>query len=311
MSQIVLTESQLVELKTKLYRDKVIKESAGKLQLNEATGWNTFFDYVGIIDPTGMVDFFNGLSYFDQGDNFFGILSMVSAIPLLGDMAAKPLMISAKAGKTSLNMLRGAMATGDAVQVARAAAKSGPEAKKFVSTANQWSQPLMNILEKGKNIPLIGGFFKTIEGNVKLLTASADAMNAGKTGMSVFRNYGINRQKGLLSRWWQRGLGLQKNIQLSKQLAATKFWSRFLDSLGIANFVGPDKFESIYGPQMTQEALETYASTTEGQSLYQQEIAKLMGQKPQTQQSPTVVGNTGGISQSPITSVLLKLLSPI
>ena len=46
MSQIVLTESQLVELKTKLYRDKVIKESAGKLQLNEATGWNTFFDYV-------------------------------------------------------------------------------------------------------------------------------------------------------------------------------------------------------------------------------------------------------------------------
>ena len=311
MSQIVLTETQLMELKVKLSRDKVIEESFGKLPLNEATGWNTFFDYVGIIDPTGMVDFFNGLSYFNQGDNFFGVLSMVSAIPVLGDIAAKPLMISAKAGKTSLNMLRGAMATGDAVQVARAAAKSGPEAKKFVSTANQWSQPLMNILEKGKNIPLIGGFFKTIQGNVKLLTNSAEAMNAGKAGTSVFRNYGINREKGLLSRWWQRGFGLQKNIQLSKQLAATKFWSRFLDSLGIANFVGPDKFESIYGPEMTQEALETYASTPEGQSLYKQEIAKLMGQQTQIPQLPSISGTEGGISQSPITSALLKLMSPI
>lgn len=311
MSQIVLTESQLMELKTKLSRNKVIEESLGKLPINEATGWNTFFDYVGIIDPTGMVDFFNGLSYFNQGDNFFGILSMVSAIPVLGDMAAKPLMISAKAGKTSLNMLRGAMATGDAVQVARAAAKSGPEAKKFVSTANQWAQPLMNILEKGKKIPLIGGFFKTIEGNVKLLTNSADVMNSGKAGMSVFRNYGINRQKGLLSRWWQRGLGLQKNMQLSKQLAATKFWSRFLDSLGIANFVGPDKFESIYGPAMTQEALETYASSPEGQSLYQQELGKLMGQQTTVQQSSNISGGVQALSQSPITSVLMKLLSPV
>ena len=152
---------------------------------------------------------------------------------------------------------------------------------------------------------------KTIKGKLKWLTNIAEALNVGKAGTSVFRNYGINREKGLLSRWWQRGFGLQKNIQLSKQLAATKFWSRFLDSLGIANFVGPDKFESIYGPEMTQEALETYASTPEGQSLYKQEIAKLMGQQTQIPQSPSISGTEGGISQSPITSALLKLMSPI
>lgn len=43
MSTYLITESQL----------RLISETE---MINEATGWNTFFDIVGIVDPTGMVD---------------------------------------------------------------------------------------------------------------------------------------------------------------------------------------------------------------------------------------------------------------
>lgn len=279
MPSISLTQSQLQTLRETLHSKKI---------LSEATGWNTFFDVVGIVDPTGMVDLLNGISYFKQGDKLYGTLSMVSAIPYLGDLLAKPVMLGAKAGRIGLGGLKSALVVGDATKIAAEATKAGPATSKFVSSSTVWGPKLLQILEQGKNIPLIGGLFKTIEGWIKLFTDSAKIMSKTSKGLpkSAFRNFGINTEKGLLSRWWQRGLGFQKNIQLSRQLAKTKFWLGFLDKLGVANFVGPAEFERMYGSEETQNALETYASTEEGKQQYDEEVSNLMGDG-QTQEKPT------------------------
>ena len=59
-----------------------------KKKLNESKWYNTFFDVVGIFDPTGIVDIINGISYWKQDDKLFAILSWISAIPLLGIMSS-------------------------------------------------------------------------------------------------------------------------------------------------------------------------------------------------------------------------------
>ena len=67
MPEYILTESQL----------NLIKKS----MVNEDTGMNTALSLIGIVDPTGIADLINAISYFKQGDNLFGFLSLISVIP--------------------------------------------------------------------------------------------------------------------------------------------------------------------------------------------------------------------------------------
>ena len=60
--------------------------------ITEAEWYNAVGSVIGIFDPTGLVDFINGISYLSQGDMFFGLLSMISVVPYIGDAVAKPLM---------------------------------------------------------------------------------------------------------------------------------------------------------------------------------------------------------------------------
>ena len=69
--------------------------------INESNWMNTLGDIVGIFDPTGVVDLVNGVSYISQGDNLFGFLSIVSALPNAGDLVAKPDMGALKVGAPS------------------------------------------------------------------------------------------------------------------------------------------------------------------------------------------------------------------
>ena len=89
------TDSQKLLVKDLLqayYPDKVN-------QLNEETYWyNTLGDVLGFFDPTGAVDIINGISYFMQGEKFYGFLSMVAAIPL-ADFFVKPIMGLGKSSK--------------------------------------------------------------------------------------------------------------------------------------------------------------------------------------------------------------------
>ena len=265
MPTYLITESQL----------RVISNNE---MINEATGWNTFFDIVGIVDPTGIVDFGNGISYFYQGDKLFGVLSMVSAIPYLGDLMAKPVLLGGKVTKIGLQAIGVAADAGRASEVARLANKAGGPTRAFVKGSTEWGPKLIETLQQGQKIPLIGRLFKRIENYVSIFTEAAKSMKGtakaskGLLPSSAFRNFGIDTSKNILSRAFQRG-GFIKNRKLSVLFAKSKFWMKFLDWVGVGNFIGPEEFEQMYGPEYTQQAIDSYSSTSEGNSLYKSELA--------------------------------------
>jgi hypothetical protein len=92
----------VVEFLKKLYPSKSKK-------INESHWYNTLGDIVGIFDPTGVVDLVNGISYISQGDNLFGFLSLISAVPYIGDIVAKPVMGALKVGAPSAKALEGVL----------------------------------------------------------------------------------------------------------------------------------------------------------------------------------------------------------
>ena len=98
-----LTEEQkkvVIDVLNHLYPNKNLKE---------AQWYNTAMDFLGIIDPTPITDIINGISYFSQGDKLFGILSLISAVPLFGDVIGKSVMGAAKLGTNSTKALERAM----------------------------------------------------------------------------------------------------------------------------------------------------------------------------------------------------------
>lgn len=76
-----------------------------KVKLIKEAWYNTLGDVIGLFDPTGVVDLVNGISYISQGENLFGLLSMISAVPYIGDVVAKPVMGALKLGKPSAKAL--------------------------------------------------------------------------------------------------------------------------------------------------------------------------------------------------------------
>ena len=80
--------------------------------INESHWWNTVLDFVGIIDPTGVVDFGNGISYLSQEDYLFGFLTLLGAVPIVGKIAdgvLKPVMAALKIGSPSVKAIEEVM----------------------------------------------------------------------------------------------------------------------------------------------------------------------------------------------------------
>jgi hypothetical protein len=208
---------------------KVIYPEKSKL-INEATGWNTFFDFVGIIDPSGMVDFFNGLSYWKQGDKLFAILSWVSVLPVLGDLIAKPVIGLLKVGGSGVKAFRAATLTGDAIKVADAAGKSGGVVAKFVEKSPSWGSKLLGFLNKaGTKYPAIKRLIGLVEEYVKVFVNAGKEM---KTGSKLFGKALGNTEKETLKNTFRgfRDYGgfknkyfkyiLSKDVGLWKKFAA-------------------------------------------------------------------------------------------
>ena len=102
MANIILSEKQLAFIAEQV-------KSNNKEIITEAEWYNLVGDIAGIFDPTGVVDVINGISYFSQGDQLFGLLSIISAVPYAGDVVAKPVMYALKVGKPSAKALNGVM----------------------------------------------------------------------------------------------------------------------------------------------------------------------------------------------------------
>ncbi len=191
MAQFVITEKQLDLIQSNLQFEKSLalaednwqrfnteeKESIieclnyiypekGKL-LKESGWYNTLGDIVGIFDPTGVVDLVNGISYIYQGDNLFGFLSMVSAIPYVGDVVAKPVMGALKLGAPSAKALEGVLKLSKAGKTAEAATElskltaQGGIIGKFVNGFGKVATKLRGVIERVP-MPLFKGMKKTI-----------------------------------------------------------------------------------------------------------------------------------------------------
>jgi RNA polymerase sigma-70 factor (ECF subfamily) len=107
--KIIISELQLNKIKS--YNNPgvnlIINNFAGKNLEPLSEGWlNTLADLVGIVDPTGIVDIGNAISYWTQGRKTFSLLSLLSAIPG-ADFITKPFMLGGKviAGASRMSIL--------------------------------------------------------------------------------------------------------------------------------------------------------------------------------------------------------------
>lgn len=280
------------------------------IDLNESVmDWiQTAGDIVGIFDPTGVVDLVNGVIYFSRGQKFFGILSMISAIPYVGDVIAKPIKGVAMASK-GVKGLEVAMATGKSSKVAQEILKGDKAVTSLANTTSKWAQPLMNILEKGRKIPLIGRFINLISDWIKLFTAGAkEAALTGKTSKSVrvFRDFNVDKM-GKLTKFFRK-IGWWRNPQLSKLILKTKFWGRFLDYMGITKFTTPEQLVNKYGEETVNEKMEEFTNTREGGQLFNDEVSGTTT-KPEAVIKPVEVEKPSSASSNSIDDYFSKLIN--
>lgn len=283
MSDIIITERQL---------ELITKEQTSK-SVNEATGWNTAADFVGILDPTGLVDLGNAVSYFYQGDQLFGLLSLISAIPYAGDAVAKPVMGALKIGSASTKELKVALDLAKVGKTAEASASLAKLAKepgvvgKFLQSAKDWAP---KVASKVDSLP--GGIFKGLKNTIldylKLLeNAGAKSAQFQKYAGSLSKAVGsvakpaenikalqqMLKQEKIFKNLTPRGtmsqifLGgaprLFGNARMRILMRQTKWWLGLLDYIGLGNFVGPEELEAQLGSDGLKKQIENYNNTDE------------------------------------------------
>ena len=145
---ILINENQYIFLQKSLIQENTL--------LNENQWYNTLGDIIGIFDPSGVVDFVNGISYMKQGDYVFGILSMISVLPFIGDLAAKPLLLFGKSGRVirnaeiALKMSKAGDVAG-ATKIIQDLSKSNKYLSKIVNSVSKWSNILITKID---NLPI-------------------------------------------------------------------------------------------------------------------------------------------------------------
>jgi hypothetical protein len=272
--------------------------------------YNTLGDVVGIFDPTGLVDIANGLSYLYQGDTFFGMLSMISAIPYVGDIAAKPIMMAGKGSKlvkSTNSALRLAKAgkTAEAGKIIADAAKSDSMMGKLMGMVRRWAPKLKQIIDKIPGGKLSSGLRNTLKDWVTLFEkvgsgtqkASAIARRAVKKPLTqketinvlkqmqtavkqdskLFRSFGGDAAKGLKGLKNYKAGGVPRlfgNRATRSLMTRTKFWAGFLDWLGVANFVGPEELKQKMGAAF-DEKMNQYSQTGEAQQNWNEDFANV------------------------------------
>jgi len=248
---------------------------------------------LGIVDPTGIVDIVNGISYFSQGDHLFGLLSLISAIPYAGDVVAKPVMGALKIGGVATKGLKSAMSlakAGKTVEASAALAKLAEKpgiVGKFLQSARVWAP---KVASKVEMLPggLLKGFKKTIIDYLKLLQNAGSksarfqkrARNLVKN-MSTVANPAENikalqtflktekvatglAKKGPLANIFLGGAPrLFGDRRMRILMRQTKWWLGFLDYIGVANFVGPDELSGQMSGDDIKRKMEEYNQTTE------------------------------------------------
>ena len=359
MNRLVLTEKEFRERTRKIFNEEQLKITEEKWNsltkvdkifvveflkelypekgslLNEDKWYNTLGDIAGIFDPTGIIDVVNGISYWRQDDKLFAILSWISAIPFLGDAIAKPVVGVVKAGGVGTKALKGAIATNDAVKLAKTAKEMGGPVAKLVESSPMWASKLIAALRGsiGK-VPFLGTRFvglveeflelfvkgsKGMEGSAKLLgkLETKGLSQVEKQGLinqiakeSKFR--GFRDYKNINPSFFSRIAGgvprLWGNSATRSLMRRTKWYLGLLDSIGLGNFVGPEELEKLV-PDLEQKVAE-YSKTQKSQDLWNEEFGNVEGGetpvKPVTATTPEKPMSTS--DADPIGNLMKSLL---
>jgi hypothetical protein len=348
----VLSESEFQEKLIQIYKEeqyKVIEEKWNSLTkddklfvvemlkqvypkkaklLSEAKWYNTVGDVLGIVDPTGIVDFANGVSYWRQGDKLYALLSWISVFPYIGDLIAKPVIGLFKTGGATTKAFKSAVAAGDVAKIASTAKKS-PVLGKFVVESPTWASKLLSALKNmiGK-VPFVGkGFITLVEDYVKLFTSAGKEYKAasetagkllakGESTLSKVEKQELsnalkktNEFRGFRTaeltnptfkhKWLSGGVGrLWGNRATRSMMRRTKWYLGLLDYLGVANFVGPEELEKQV-ENLDQKVLE-YSETPKSDQLWQQEMGTLESPVA-TEVTPKITEPTK--TESPLSSI--------
>lgn len=325
MGNLIITEKQLELLVNQIQEGRVNEE-----QLNEDTWMNTAASVVGLFDPTGIVDFLNGVSYLYQGDYLFGVLSMISVFPFFGDAIAKPIMGSLKvAGKGvrfADDALRLAKAgkTAEATKLLRQAGSKSDDIQRLINSSDKWGSKVMetaNAIPGNKLAPrakkLVSDYVDLFRGakatqqTVKiagkvddLITkfpklSKADQiknLNTIRKEFASVKGFGSFKLTnpgfmGTIAGGVPRFWG---NRSVRSLMNRSKWYLGFLDFLGLGNFVGPDELDSQMGKSEVEEKLKEYSGTEQSKELWSEDF----GKDTQSQQ--------GSSSSSVVSSALSK-----
>lgn len=295
-----------------------------KVEMLNESWWNTIGDIVGIFDPTGLVDFFNGLDYMRQGDYFFGLLSMVSVIPYIGDAVAKPIMFLSKSSRgiksvnNAMKVVKNGGKVSDAAVILEKTAKTSPLMSKFINSSIKWGEKLKEMVNKIPGGKLSSGFKKTINEWIDLFVGVArkqrmsgkilrnhvkkiktlNNSEATKLLSSLEKTLG---KQGRIFKGYQRtatdptffakyiwpglSVGWVRNRELTSLLRRTKLYAGFLDFMGVANFVGPEELSSKMGDQEFQNKFGEYVNSSQGQKNWGEDMSEY-GEYQQTPPPP-------------------------
>lgn len=343
MKNIIITESQLKSIQEIHIGGEPLYEGDDQL-LNEEW-WNTLGDVVGIFDPTGVVDLVNGLDYVRQGEYFFGLLSMISIIPYVGDAVAKPIMGVSKGSKTmrgvndAMKLVKKGGSTADASKILADAGKASPMFAKLLDTSISWGGKLKQIIDRIPGGKLTGGLRKLLmdwidmfigvakqRKNVGAITAnlakrvkSADPATAtsliktfqtqlGKSSRTL-RDYKMT-DPGFMAKYVWPGASL-RNRELTGLMRKTKFYAGLLDYLGVANFVGPEELSKKMGEENVKQKMVEYSKTKQGQQYWKEDMSGVSPEPPQPiqpQSSPSKSSSGNGIEDDPFNKMLKSML---
>lgn len=316
-----------------------------KAKLVTEAWYNTLGDIVGIFDPTGVVDLVNGISYIAQGENLFGFLSLISAVPYVGDLVAKPVMGALKVGAPAAKSLNNVLKLSRAGKSAEAAkelarvSSYGGLTSKFVRGFGQVASKLRGYIER---MPI--GMFKGVKNTIlqwfdlfeKAAKGGTTVRRAGQRLANRFTKLspqlqaknlenliqlskstpgmftGYRTTKGILS--WKslfRGMPqlMGRNASVRALARQTKWWAGFLDYIGVGNWVGPDEVKAKLGDAKFISKLEGYQNTQEGRQNFEQDFGSETSQPMSTSEptQTTSTSSTTSTEKDPFANMLNKL----
>jgi hypothetical protein len=317
--------------------------------LSEARWWNTVGDIVGIFDPTGAVDLINGLDYIRQGDYFFGLLSMISVIPYVGDAIAKPIMGVSKGsrvmkGITEAMKLSKAGKTAEAAKVLEKFKNRGGIISKLFEYVPKWGEKLKKVIDALPMKKITSGLRNTIKDWIDLFIKVAEKRSvaravtgnlAGKIAKStpkeaetllktlkssiksdtkIFKNFKPQDANFMAKYFWPGvtpGI-LFRNRSLVSLMRRTKWYAAFLDRMGFGNWVGPEELITKVPEKELNKEFQEYVNSPEGQQNWKDEFGDVQVNDEAGQQDVTIkTKENKPQSTDPILGLFDSILGPV